>query len=57
MSNGKRREAIPDTTRLSDFRRASQLSWLRLIASGQHLSAVAKHDQSTRILLDAGSVD
>src|SRR6516162_1019853 len=30
---------------------------LRPIASGQHPSAVAKHDQPTRILLDAGSVD
>ena len=27
------------------------------IASGQHPSVVTKHDQPTRILLDAGSVD
>jgi hypothetical protein len=30
---------------------------IRPIASGQHPSAVAKHDQPTRILLDTGSVD
>jgi hypothetical protein len=34
-----------------------KLSWLRLIASGQHPSVVTKHDQPTRILPDAGSVD
>ena len=34
-----------------------KLSWLRLIASGQHPSLVTKHDEPTRILLDAGSVD
>jgi hypothetical protein len=30
---------------------------LRPIASGQHLSAIAKHDQSPGKLLDAGSID
>jgi AraC family transcriptional regulator, positive regulator of tynA and feaB len=36
---------------------AAVLSRLRPIASGQHLCVVTKHDQSTGILRDAGSVD
>ena len=34
-----------------------ELSLLRPIASGQHPSAVAKHDQPTGILLDTRLVD
>ena len=40
-------------TQMSQLSRQS----FRPIASGQHPSAIAKHDQATRILLNTGSVD
>jgi hypothetical protein len=51
-SNNEKR-GFSSTTSMGQLSRHS----LWPIASSQHPSAVAKHDQSTRILLDTGSVD